>query len=416
MAQGPLTAGLLGGLNIKRQREVNQLKKRQVAQQTKRDEQAEAQRQFENTNTLLDFAASQGNIPAMETHLNALSDTLVKSGALPEGASFDPTSVLDNLKDFQKRRDDISEFMNQAGNDPERLQAGVAEIKRMQADFGGIPALEKGVEGVEGLVPEERKTLKDVGGVNRFVDTGEQVFAGAEPKVPVRKTLVGADGRNRFVDTGDFVFPNESAPVDDIDKFTRFRLDQEKRFPKLTEEDIQRKFANLNDTGEFVVTTNPDGTVVVSKGKGGKPMSAAAGEKFVKLLEFSNELDAIESLADPAFIGWFDNIKGQVKELTGIGVEAKEVAVRRMVNNITDTILRLRSGAQINEQEMVRMLKLVPELGKSFKAFEAKLTDLKREITASIDIRRRAGEEQGFIVPSGGGTPAKSKFKIIEVK
>lgn len=170
MADGPLTAGLLGGLNIRRQREADQLRKQQIANQQalqekqfvlqeKKVAQDKAQQDFENTNTLLDFAASQGNVPAMQVQLDKLSDSLVQSGALSEGASFNSSSVLDNLKDFQKRRDDITEFMKQAGNDPERLQAGVAEIKRIQSDFGGIPALEKGVEAVGGLAPEEVETI-----------------------------------------------------------------------------------------------------------------------------------------------------------------------------------------------------------------------------------------------------------------
>jgi hypothetical protein len=166
----------------------------------------------------------------------------------------------------------------------------------------------------------------------------------------------------------------------------------------------------------FGISISPDGTINVVSG--GKTLPAVQSEKLIGMLDFSNQLTGIESLYDPAFVGFFDNIEAQISELTGIGANEKEIVFRRLVNDISDTILRLRSGAQINEQEYQRMLKLIPELGKSDEAFVGRLKGLKASIRSSIDTRRKAGQETGFQVPSAPAPTLQGqpRFKIIEVK
>lgn len=59
--------------------------------------------------------------------------------------------------------------------------------------------------------PAERRVIKDAQGVNRFVDTQEQVFQGVTPEPKERKTAKDSSGILRNIDDGSKVFPDASA-------------------------------------------------------------------------------------------------------------------------------------------------------------------------------------------------------------
>lgn len=61
--------------------------------------------------------------------------------------------------------------------------------------------------------PTERRVIKDAQGINRFVDTQEQVFQGATPEPKDRKTAKDSAGVLRNIDDGSRVFPDASGGV-----------------------------------------------------------------------------------------------------------------------------------------------------------------------------------------------------------
>ena len=139
-----------------------------------------------------------------------------------------------------------------------------------------------------------------------------------------------------------------------------------------------------------------------------KPAPGGERENLNKLFEFKSQLTRISDLHDPKFTGRVQGLAGAAKELTGVGVKEKEVMFRQVVKDISDTLLRLRSGAQINEQEYNRMLKLVPQANLPDDVFKGRLKSLETSIDNAIKIRRGTLEESKYIAPSGGsgGEPA----------
>lgn len=158
--------------------------------------------------------------------------------------------------------------------------------------------------------------------------------------------------------------------------------------------------ARLHEQGEITTEQFADflrssaGKTVIEK------LPAASERKeiadFTSLLD---EAEAIESLFDPKYTGFLDNILGRAKEITGLGVEGKEVIFRRIVNNMADRLLRARSGAQINEQEFKRLLKIVPELGLSDKAFVARAKDFTRELKDVLKTKKKTLKGFGLRTP-----------------
>ena len=69
-----------------------------------------------------------------------------------------------------------------------------------------------------GQTPTKRETAKDASGILRYMDTGEQVFAGdvAEEERDMKKD---AGGFLRYVDTGERVFPEAVAETDALENF-----------------------------------------------------------------------------------------------------------------------------------------------------------------------------------------------------
>jgi hypothetical protein len=136
------------------------------------------------------------------------------------------------------------------------------------------------------------------------------------------------------------------------------------------------------------------------------PKAAPSSERetLVKLFDFRSQLTRLSKLNDPKFTGRFEGgILGALKEITGLAVDDREVQFRQVSADLSDTLLRLRSGAQINEEEYQRMLRLVPTPGLPDKVFVARMNSLITQIDNSIENRRRALGESGFIAPTQGG-------------
>lgn len=153
----------------------------------------------------------------------------------------------------------------------------------------------------------------------------------------------------------------------------------------------------LNQSG-LNMSVSPDGTVSIASG--GKPLPASQSEKMINLLQFSSQVDMMETLYDPSFVGVIDSMIGGIKEKTGLDVDTQEVAFRRIANDLGDALLRMRSGAAITDSEYKRLLKIVPHVGLSDDAFVARLADFKRQITEDLQIRQKAATDIGQRSPS----------------
>lgn len=150
---------------------------------------------------------------------------------------------------------------------------------------------------------------------------------------------------------------------------------------------------------------------------GGKPARAGELKELTNLYALSDEIGTLETLFDPRYVGAVDNIIGGLKEITGLDVDTKQVTFRRIANGIADSLLRAKSGAQINEQEFKRLMKIVPDPRLSDSAFTARMKDFDREIKNIIKRKEEALRASGFAIPRAGAvidTEGENRRKRIE--
>lgn len=160
----------------------------------------------------------------------------------------------------------------------------------------------------------------------------------------------------------------------------------------------------IDDPGNAEVVKNSDVNVVTnSKGQlqlEVKPKGAPAATAIKELTDIEgllNSVGTIEALFDPSFVGIVQGSPtlAAVAEATGVGTSTKEVQFRRVVADLSDRLLRARSGAQINEQEFKRLQKILPQAHLSEVAFKARLSDFKREITEVLATKQKAIRQVG---------------------
>lgn len=158
MADGPLTAGLLSGLDIRRQREANQLRAQQVAnqqrvqQQQLVNQQQQAQREqtkldFENADKIIDLGLETGSVEMIQRGADLFNKNL--------NTNLSGQAIFDKADDFKKRKRAIFNFSEVAGKNPNLQQALVDEIRRVDVDFSGARGVpEEQITELKGLIPE----------------------------------------------------------------------------------------------------------------------------------------------------------------------------------------------------------------------------------------------------------------------
>lgn len=267
---------------------------------------------------------------------------------------------------------------------------------------GNQAYLQKGAKIPKGWTKYEKGSGK--GTFDLFEDAqGNQVYVEEGNKIPSGLKKVGTEKLQGFSAGTDIYKGGEkiaSVPTRDTTKVEGYDLFQN---PEGNQVYIQRG----DDIPEGWAKVGGSGGVTINM-----PRAAPASEResLNKLFEFNSQLDRIAELYNPEFVGRVQGPMGVVKEVTGAGANVAESEFRQIVNDISDTLLRLRSGAQINEQEYQRLRKLVPTLNLPEAVFQARLRSLKTAIENSIRTRRGTMEQSGFITPSAEGIDTIIRF------
>lgn len=135
--------------------------------------------------------------------------------------------------------------------------------------------------------------------------------------------------------------------------------------------------------------------------------SSTEREKTASLEVIDNQLGRIEKAYSSKYVGIVSGPIGAVTQLSN----PKEAAFRQLILDVKDSLLRARSGAQINEQEYARLAKLVPDFGDSEAQFKGKMESFKTSIKNIISERKEAQRQGGVYVR---GNKAKVGRFVIE--
>jgi hypothetical protein len=162
---------------------------------------------------------------------------------------------------------------------------------------------------------------------------------------------------------------------------------------------------------------------------GGKMMSGAQVEKTAALQNFGNMLDRIDKNWDAAFTGPAEGRAGAIADKIGLdprkifgkGITSekryKEIVFRQLTKQLGDDILRLRSGAQINEQEMERMMGWLPDVNSPDDVFRTRLATLKQTFDEIEATRTKAFGQAGYKAPSKPSAGEMGKYrKMLDKK
>lgn len=157
----------------------------------------------------------------------------------------------------------------------------------------------------------------------------------------------------------------------------------------------------------------PEGEMAAGKRPKAARVPSSERQEVNKLEDFAAKLDRIGELRKDEYTGsvWTAKgrkaIVGRVKEAT-IGDTPEATEFRQLTRELADDLLRLRSGAQINEQEYKRMLSFMPTLDMPAATFMARYDSLKKTIQDKILQRESSLEESGFVNP--GEKPIEEKL------
>lgn len=130
-------------------------------------------------------------------------------------------------------------------------------------------------------------------------------------------------------------------------------------------------------------------------------LPGAEVEKNVGIDTLSNQVKNLRNLYSPDYVGPLDSMKQKVAQTVdmpaiGLGADPKASQFNQSVSDMKDTILRLRSGAQINEQEAKRLEMLVPTERRSDKDFLARLDLFENTLNQIREARKTGFQEAGF--------------------
>ena len=139
----------------------------------------------------------------------------------------------------------------------------------------------------------------------------------------------------------------------------------------------------------------------------GKAAPTAERQKLTQLASFRDQLGKMVTLFNRSYVGPIESRAGGIRSFTGFLLgkgqkdAEKEVIFRQIVKQLGDDLLRLRSGAQINEQEYQRMKGFLPKLTDPDWVFLSNLESVSDYIENLIEIKEDALERSKFISPLG---------------
>lgn len=166
------------------------------------------------------------------------------------------------------------------------------------------------------------------------------------------------------------------------------------------------------ESGKPLIFDPKTGTYIIANVNSGgispKPVnpSATEREKTASFAVIRDQLDRIEKSYKSRYVGL---ISGQIGRVTQ-WKDSDEAAFRQIVLDVKDSLLRARSGAQINEQEYARLAKLVPDFTDSEAQFAGKMKSFKATFEAIARERVKAQKAGGVklkVVPNTIG-----RFKV----
>ena len=111
-----------------------------------------------------------------------------------------------------------------------------------------------------------------------------------------------------------------------------------------------------------------------------KPLAEATAARISEINTILEQIVDLRKVYKPEFVGFVSGRLGAIGETVTGRISKEEIETRQLSADMSDSLLRARSGAQINEQEFARLKKLVPQPNDPSNVFEVKLGRFERSL------------------------------------
>jgi hypothetical protein len=127
---------------------------------------------------------------------------------------------------------------------------------------------------------------------------------------------------------------------------------------------------------------------------------------FQQIGTLKEALGQVTSMYEDSFVGPIAGPAGKIQDNWGVMPNAKRAEFRALTANLYNTIIYLRSGKQINEEEAKRLMDELPTMNISPTGFQAKLKKFTWELNSIERGRLRQLKGAGYRnVGEAQGTP-----------
>lgn len=233
--------------------------------------------------------------------------------------------------------------------------------------------------------------------------TGGDHEAAQHAVAEFRGLKAGTEGRARTI--GQYTGPAQAARVDTAEKTASAGV-------------VGRTAAELSPvTSPVTGEPTPRATAVKQAEAEGQPIPASERKALSELAVLNKLTDSVVTQSKDFTAPFFGPVTGRLglvrERVTGNMGEA-EVGVRRNLSDIKDTLLRARSGAQINEQEYSRLSRLVPDITDPSNVAKFKMKSFREALRIITEERKRLQGTTGGVVKSSVDSPATSAADPLE--
>lgn len=152
----------------------------------------------------------------------------------------------------------------------------------------------------------------------------------------------------------------------------------------------------------------------------GKPVPAAERKglaDFENLIRLADEVEKNWKTYEP-FFGPVTGRAGAVGEKFVSGMDPKGIKLRQLLTQMANRQVYAQSGAQINENEMQRLLQEAPQIGLPASTAKVRLEEWLKTVRS---LRQRRGELQtqpagsvGGSPPRGGRTSSGTRYEVVD--
>lgn len=191
---------------------------------------------------------------------------------------------------------------------------------------------------------------------------------------------------------------------------------------------------NYREGSNIFIGTDQSGNPVFANSKGAPNVNSASGpeggiqpkvaptipsefvDKLQKIDSMKEAFSKVKELFDPSYIGPVAGRLGKLQDATGFGADSKRAEFRAWVANMFNSMIYLRSGKQINQEEANRLADEFISMNRSNQDFEGNLRKMEQEFSTLESTTKKQLGNAGYrnVNPPSTATQSDKAISLDE--